>query len=44
MRLLEGRRVVAAAAAVAAVAGAAVAALLKFRQLYIFSDYVHAAT
>lgn len=37
-------KLAAAAAAVAAVAGAAVAGLLKFRQLFIFSDYVHAAT
>jgi hypothetical protein len=28
---------------VAAIAGAAVAGLLRFRQLFIFSDYVHAA-
>jgi hypothetical protein len=31
-----------AAAAVAAVAGLAAVALIKFRQLFIFTDYVHA--
>jgi hypothetical protein len=31
-----------AAAAVAVVAGLATAALLKFRQLFVFTDYVHA--
>jgi hypothetical protein len=36
-------KLAAAAAAVAAIAGAAVAGLLRFRQLFIFSDYVHAA-
>ncbi|WIA44126.1 hypothetical protein OEZ86_010468 [Tetradesmus obliquus] len=35
-------KLAAAAAAVAAAAGAAVAGLLKFRQLFIFNDYVHA--
>ncbi|KAF6259816.1 pheophorbide a oxygenase [Scenedesmus sp. NREL 46B-D3] len=35
-------KLTAAAAAVAVLAGAAVAALLRFRQLFIYNDYVHA--
>jgi hypothetical protein len=33
-----------ASSTVSAAAGAALAGLLRFRQLFIFSDYVHAAT